>query len=203
MIERLYGKIVDIKSDRVTVNCSGVGYQVFVSSYTISEIAKLNKETMIYTFLKVSENEMVLYGFSSEQERDIFIQLGSVSGIGSKSAMSILSTMKPSVVVRAVLEGDFNLLSQSPGIGKKTAQKIILELKDKFTKNNFMFTDQSESQILTTSSKTNVSAAIQALVALGYKQQDASILVSKVLKNGKEEMSTQEIITLALKSRLV
>ena len=182
------------------INCNGVGYGVRTSTYTNANIGNIGDKVKIFTHLKVSENEMSLYGFIDEMEKELFLELGSVNGVGAKTAINILSTMQPKLLIEAIAKGDTGLITQAPGIGKKGAQKIILELKDKFSKGGMELKVDS-SNIAPITQNSPQSDAIKALIALGYRSNDASIAVTKAVKSLDKNSTTQQIITAALKKR--
>jgi Holliday junction DNA helicase RuvA len=133
-------------------------------------------------------------------EKELFLELSSVNGVGSKTAINILSTMQPKLLIEAIIRGDSGMLTQAPGIGKKGAQKIILELKDKFSKGGLDLQIDS-SGIAPIIQNSPQSDAVKALIALGYRSNDASIAVSKAVKSLDKNSTTQQIITAALKKR--
>ncbi|PID30778.1 MAG: Holliday junction branch migration protein RuvA [Candidatus Cloacimonadota bacterium] len=200
MIEILIGELLSKTGDMIIVNCNGVGYGVRTSTYTNSNIGKIGDKVKIHTYLKVSENEMSLYGFIDEMEKKLFLELGSVNGVGAKTAINILSTMQPKLLIEAIVKGDIGVITQAPGIGKKGAQKIILELKDKFSKDGLDL-NLDRSNISITPQGSPQSDAVKALIALGYRSNDASIAVSKAVKKLEKNSTTQQIITEALKKR--
>jgi len=198
MIEVLIGKILYKNEKKVILNCSGTGYGVNISTNTYSALKKIGEEQTLHTILKVREDDMSLFGFSEDGEKEAFLLLSSVSGVGSKTAIQILSDIKYERLYTAVLENDITLISSAHGIGKKTAQKIALELKDKVTK-----LDSSGivagGEVIENRANSNTEA-VHALITLGYKNSEAASIVSKITK-GKKNMSTQDIITQALKQQ--
>lgn len=181
MISYLSGKIIDSNLKYVTVLVNGVGYKVFTNNpYLESEIGK---EIELFTYLAVRENALDLYGFKTKAEITFFELLLTVSGIGPKSALTILSLASPSTLSKAIKTGDSSSLVKISGIGKKNAEKIVLELKDKNIESNEK-EEGIESDIDT----------IEALSALGYSERD----IRDALKN-VEEKTTQDKIRQALK----
>ena len=130
LISYIKGIITYKTNTFVVVECNGIGYKIFVSSATLSQLNE-TETVMIYTFMNVKEDDISLFGFLTQQEQTIFHQLLSVSGIGPKGALAFLSEMTPEDIIIAILSEDIKTLSKTPGIGKKTAQRLILELKDK------------------------------------------------------------------------
>lgn len=162
MIAHITGKIIDIQERFLVVDVNGIGYKVFVSSDTISQIS-INQNVSLFTFLAVREDALDLYGFITDEERAFFELLLSVSGIGPKSALSILSVTAIDTLKKAIATGDTSYLNKVSGIGRKTAEKIVIELRDKL-----------KAHINDT--HTNLRGdhdAIDALKALGYSQNEA------------------------------
>lgn len=199
MIELLRGELCHKDPQKMIIMCAGVGYAVAISSFTYNNLKAVGEIETVHTILRVREDDMSLFGFIDLREKQIFELLGSVSGIGAKTAMTLLSAISFDKIFQSVITEDSTLLSSAPGIGAKTAKKIILELKDKFLKLP-NFTSVAGPRQTGNSSILNEDA-INALVTLGYKAQDAATVVVKLIKiHGS--LSTQEIITLALKDRM-
>lgn len=175
---------------------NGVGYKIFMSESAIDRLGEIGEIVKIYTYLRVREDEMSLYGFITNEELHMFELLLSVSGIGAKSAISILSNITPSSFALAVITDDVASIKSLPGIGAKTAQRIILELKDKVkaaddTNKNELETMLNKKE----SNMENVSEAIAALQVLGYSRKE----VEKALeKFEKDNLSVEDIIRKAL-----
>ena len=132
MIHFVHGTLAKITSDYAVIDCGGVGFKMGISLSTVSKISmKSGKDVLLYTYMAVSEDNIALYGFSDEDELSLFTRLISVSGIGPKAAMSILGTFSPDDLRAAIANGDAKTIAQAQGIGLKTAQKLIIELKDK------------------------------------------------------------------------
>lgn len=131
MISIIEGVLREKTSDRVTIDVSGVGYEVLVPSETLSKLPAIGKNTTVYTRLQVRDDAMVLYGFASTDERSLFDVLVKVSGVGPKFALSILSSLTPDALRQAVVAGDVDALTAVPGVGKKVAGRLVLDLKDK------------------------------------------------------------------------
>lgn len=197
MIEMLIGEILYKEPGKVIINCSGVGYSVNISSFTYSALVEIGKNQTLHTFLKVREDDMSLYGFTDKKEKELFLILGSISGIGAKTAMQLLSDIKFDRLYSAIATGDVTLISQAHGIGKKTAQKIVFELKDKIGK----FEDLNALNIAMGLTSDNAEA-VTALVRLGYKNSDANSAVAKIIKDKGKTISTQEIVKLVLQERM-
>jgi len=193
MIAFVRGNFVNKTPASVTVDVNGVGYELQISLNTFSRIQNLEKG-LLYTYLQIKEDGHTLYGFFEVQEKDLFTQLISVSGVGAATARMILSSMKSVDVVRAIATGDVRVLESVKGIGKKSAERIILELKDKMGKISI------DSNISTLINNTLEQDALNALVALGIARNTGEQAVSKVLKAEPGLDQVEEIIKKALKT---
>lgn len=183
--------------DSIIVDVHGVGYRVFTTSNALSGALVQGSEIKVYTHFYVREDTQALYGFLSEEELKMFEQLLSVSGVGPKAALSLVSNIQPSQFGLAVLTDDADRFTKAPGIGKKTAQRIILELKDKLKKEHIELPEYKIEHADQPIHKDNrISESISALVMLGYSSQEASRAVSAVFD---EEKSVEQIIKDALK----
>ena len=198
MIAFVKGSLADVESDRVIIDVGGIGYNVFVSSYTMGRLPLEGNEVKLYTYLNVKEDLMQLYGFLSKDELRIFKLLIGVNGIGPKGGLGILSYLTPDDLRFAVMANDVKAISAAPGIGKKTAEKLILELKDKLGSIEPEEVPVSESVTGNTPfSKQIQTDAVQALVALGYGSTEALRAVTNVMT--EQEDSVEEILKKALK----
>jgi Holliday junction DNA helicase RuvA len=191
MIGFLQGTVSHIFTDYCFLDVQGVGYRVFIPDNTRRKLAT-GKTTLLFTYLAVREDALLLYGFSAQDEYDLFIHLISVSGIGPKVAMGILSAVQPGDFKAAVYQKNIALLTKLPGVGKKTAERIILELKDKLGDVD----DVNDFQEINTAAADSNEEAVQALTALGYVQAEAAMVVKRL---GKNTGSVEELIKLALK----
>lgn len=192
MIAFVKGNFVIKNPAQVVVDVHGVGYALQISLQTYAAIA--NKESgLIHTYVHITENAHTLYGFADVAERDLFLQLISVSGVGAATARQILSGMKGEEIVQAIVQGNNQLLSTVKGIGKKTAERIIVELKDKLQKQHTGFEG-----IQTAISSADIDA-INALMALGIGKQLAEQAVRKTIASN-QQLSLEEIIKLSLKN---
>jgi len=189
MFDYLNGIVVESGEDYIVIDIGGIGYRVFTSSNTISNIKENNKEK-IFTHLHVKENDLVLYGFSSKNELEIFKLLLSVTGVGPKAALSLLSYLKPKDLIIAIQTKNAKALTQAPGIGKKTAERIMLELKDKTSISSDIIIDIDEVN------GNNMPEVIDALMSLGYSYSEAASAFSKVKY---KEKSLDNLIKEALK----
>ena len=174
----------------------GVGYRVFISDKTCSRLPEIGEDIRIFTYMHIKEDEVSLYGFLKDEELNIFNKLISVSGIGPRIGLVFLSVLSPLEIVKSVLSSDTDTLCNVPGVGKKTAQRLILELKDKFKNEDFIIKeDKNESEAFDNDLKYK-SDAVDALIALGYNKNEAISAVSKVYE---KNISTEELLKAALK----
>ena len=139
VISYIRGPLEEKREDSVVVEAGNIGYRIFIPSSVLGELPGLGEEVKIYTYFSVREDGMSLYGFLSKQDLEMFRQLIGVNGVGPKSALGILSALKPDVLRMAVLSGDAKAISKAPGVGAKTAQRIILDLKDKVKAEDVLF----------------------------------------------------------------
>jgi len=192
MIAFVNGNFVTKLPSQVIVDVNGVGYDLQISLNTYSSIA--NKESgRLFTYLHITENAQTLYGFSDLEEKELFLQLISVSGVGASTARMMLSGLKPEEIIRAISGNNTKQLEGIKGIGKKTAERIVLELKDKIIR---LQTNLSQSAY---SFNTVESDALNALIALGIQKNMAETAIKKVLSSGNNS-SVENIIKLALKN---
>ncbi len=193
------GELAYADHSTCVIDCSGVGYKLTVSGFTSDPlISKLGKQVLLYTHLSVREDGVELYGFGSTEERECFNNLTSVSGVGPKVAMSILSTLSPEKLALAICTDDAKAIAKAPGIGTKSAQRIILELKDKMSKS--MLTYSTDTSTPTPSAPlasggSNVAEATEALMVLGY---DKSTILA-ALKGVDTSLDVSDIIKAVLK----
>ena len=194
MIGFLRGQVAALKADYCLLDVNGVGYRVFVAGSTRNKL-RLKEETQLFTYMNVYQDGITLYGFASEDEYDIFQLLIGVSGIGPKVALGILSSITVDGLCKAIQNKQATVLTKLPGIGKKSAERLILELKDKV---GFATSDVEEVLTLDMEGAVGddiISEAQAALVALGYSQAE----IAPVLKKATKCKTTEEIIKLALK----
>lgn len=195
MIGFLRGQVAALKTDYCLLDVNGVGYRVFVAGSTRNKL-RLKEEAQLFTYMNVYQDGITLYGFASEEEYDIFQLLIGVSGIGPKVALGILSAITVESLCKAIQNKQATVLTKLPGIGKKSAERLILELKDKVA---FAAADDVE-EILTLDLEGPIgddvmSEAQAALVALGYSQAE----IAPVLKKATKCKTTEDVIKLALK----
>jgi holliday junction DNA helicase RuvA len=197
MIAYIKGKLTVKDPTYVVIETQGMGYHAKISLHTFSAVKDL-EETLLYTFLHVKEDAHTLYGFSSEKEKNTFLDLTSISGIGPGTALVMLSSLNPDEVRKAIAQEDVRTIQAVKGIGAKTAQRVILELKDKMRKIELM---PSDDKTFSPSSSNNVrQEAFNALVTLGFARAVAEKNIDTVLKQKGDDISLEELIKWALKS---
>jgi Holliday junction DNA helicase RuvA len=180
----------------IVIDVNGIGYKIFMSETAISRLGEVGEVVKVHTYLKVKEDEMSLYGFNTNEELRMFELLLSVSGIGAKTAITILSNIEPSSFALAVITNDVNKIKSLPGIGPKGAQRIILELKDKIETDEAVSTEGSIDIKNISSNNENVNEAISALQVLGYSKKE----IEKALEKADANMTIEELIKYALKN---
>lgn len=201
MIAFLNGIIDLVEESNVVLDVGGVGYNVSISGYTADRLPSKGEPVKLYTYLSVREDAMNLYGFLSRDELEFFKLLISVSGIGPKGGQAILSVMTPDDLRFAILAGDSKAISKAPGVGKKTAERLVLELHDKISSEDITEGRVSgDADGLLPSMDAPQNEAIEALVALGYSGTEAAKAVRKVLQDKTVNVNdTEEILKKALK----
>ena len=198
MIYCLTGKIVKKSMNAVVLSCGGVGYYAQCPASVAGALPGVGQETTLYTVMSVTENDVSLYGFATEEQQACFEMLTAVSGVGPKVGLAILSVMEPQRVALAISAGDHKAFKAASGVGPKLAQRIVLELKDKVAKgfvDGISLEDVAGASADTQASQGS-SQAIAALVSLGYSQSEAALAVSKI----DAALPVEEIIKLALRS---
>ena len=197
MIYCLTGKIVKKSMNAVVLSCGGVGYYAQCPASVAGALPGVGKEATIYTVMSVTENDVSLYGFATEEQQACFEMLIAVSGVGPKVGLAILSVMEPDRVALAISAGDHKAFKAASGVGPKLAQRIVLELKDKVAKgfvDGISLEDVAGASAQTPAAQSS-SQAIAALVSLGYSQSEAALAVSKI----DATLPVEEIIKLALR----
>jgi len=187
------GKFIFRNPAQVIVDVNGVGYECHVSLNTYSAIS--NKESgQLYTYLHITENNQTLYGFFEMSEKELFTQLISVSGVGAATARMMLSGMKPEEIIKAIVQSNARLLESIKGIGRKTGERLVLELKDKLSKN-------LNEAILTTSVTNKVeNDALNALISLGIPRPNAEKAIKNVIEINDSPLQLEDLIKKALKN---
>lgn len=199
MIAFVIGEVVELEENSVVLDHQGMGFFAYVPS-SVSNRLSYGEQIKLYTHMSVREDDISLYGFLSQDDLKTFRLLLSVNGIGPKAALGVLSALSADELRFAVLADDVVSISKAPGIGKKTAQKMILELKDKFHLEDAFEQKLSHKQMETAGSDMNqaaVSEAVQALSALGYSSSEALRAVKQI--DGKDHMTVEQILKAALK----
>lgn len=196
MLYNIKGKLTVTDVNYIVVECSGIGFKCFTTLNTAKTVGEIGKEVNVYTYLAVREDAMDLYGFATIAELDAFKLLITVSGIGPKAAVAILSELTPDKLALCIASGDAKSITRAQGVGKKTAERVVLELKDKMGSIS-IGSDNSGAvaNVLSVSESENATEAVEALVALGYSQSDAAMAVSSLDKS----MSVDEMIRFGLK----
>jgi len=197
MIYCLTGKIVKKSMSAVVLSCGGVGYYAQCPASVAGALPGVGKEATLYTVMSVTENDVSLYGFATEEQQACFEMLTAVSGVGPKVGLAILSVMEPQRVALAISAGDHKAFKAASGVGPKLAQRIVLELKDKVAKgfvDGISLEDVAGAASDAPSSQSSAQA-IAALVSLGYSQSEAALAISKI----DATLPVEEIIKLALR----
>ena len=199
MISFLKGFIEEKNEKSIFLDVRGVGYEVFMPTGSSSQLPGVGEEVKLHTYLQISENGIGLYGFLTKDELNVFKLLITVNGIGPKGAVGILSALSANDLRLAVLADDDKAIAKAPGIGPKTAKKLILELKDKFHLEDALEEIAAPVKMVSHGSEVNDAAmeAVQALTALGYSNSDA--LKAVRMADTKEMTNTEEILKAALK----
>ncbi len=192
MIAHLQGRLVEKNPTEVVIDCGGVGYQVNISLHTFSLIPN-SENIKLYTHLQIKEDAHTLYGFVEKSEREIFRMLISVSGIGAGIARTMLSSIEPKQIINAIASGDVGVIQSIKGIGNKTAQRVILDLKDKVVK----LYDLDE--VFAVQNNRNKDEALSALEVLGFVRKASEKVVERIVKEDPEA-TVETIIKKALKS---
>lgn len=194
MIEYMQGELQSKGVNYVVIEVGGIGYRLYVSALTMAKLPPISEEVTVFVYLHVREDELSLYGFLSAEEKGIFLSLLQVSGIGPKLALAILSRLSVSELHNAIVSGDTQSLLTVPGVGKKTAGRLILELKDKLAKTVLPEEITPEAAVINSDAR---SEAVSALLSLGYSLAEAQKAVPIV--QGEKDYTAEELIRLALK----
>ena len=191
MIGFIKGILKEKDFNNITVDCNGVGFQIFVTNSCMANLPDIDHEVQIYTYLHVREDEMSLYGFVSPEEKRLFLQLITVSGVGSKTAIQILSAERMSAIINSIINEDSSVIASCKGIGKKVAEKIIVELKDKIKPLDYILPNES----IFAQNNENIEEAIIVLTSLGMSKTQASKLAREV---ASENDTAEQIVAKAL-----
>jgi len=202
MIAYVKGELVQKQIGFVVIDVGGLGYKVFMSDTSIDQIGNIGDEVKVHTYYRVSEDDISLFGFNTAEELRMFELLISVSGIGAKTAIAMLGCIEPSQFAIAVISNDIDTLKRIPGVGPKSAQRIVLELKDKMKKEqqiaelNYASTEQKSklSKVIIEDSK--IQEVIEALGVLGYSRKDIENVLAKI---DTADLTVEDIIKQSLK----
>lgn len=198
MYAYIKGELAEINTDHIVVEAGGIGYQVFISLQTFDYLPSVGEDLKIYTYLYLREDAMILYGFLTKDDMELFKLLISVSGIGPKGGLAILSTLEADDLRFAILSGDAKAISKAPGVGGKTAQRVILELKDKLSlEDAFEAKTEHVQKNVAAAGGSVKNDAVMALTALGYSSTESLKAVSAV--EITEDMDVEEVLKAALK----
>jgi len=193
MIANLHGKLINKNPSEIIIDINGVGYLCYISNNTYDSLPELNKNISISIYHQISENNQSLYAFSQKTEKELFLMLIGISGIGPKTGINLLSSVSPDEFKRRLIGGEVEMLSSLPGIGPKTAMRIIVELKDKFS-------NYSDNDIPIENSQDNESYkdTYNALKSLGFNHNEINKCLSKAI-NKNNDLTTQDLIKESLK----
>jgi len=196
----LSGTVAHVEPYLAVIDCGGVGYACRTTTYTLSQIKK-GDTAKLFTYLSVREDAMDLYGFASQEELKLFRQLISVSGVGPKAALGILSSTSPANLAMSIITGDEKALTAAQGVGKKIAQRVILELKDKLAKGQAISASGENISVpaMTIIPQNKLSEASAALAVLGYSQAEINVALKGI---DMDTLPLEQIIRLALKNML-
>lgn len=199
MISYIKGTLAEKMEDSVVVEAGGIGYRIFVPTSVLSELPAIGENVKIHTYFCVREDSVSLFGFLSRQDIEIFVQLIGVNGIGPKSALGILSVLRPDALRIAVISGDAKALAKAPGVGNKTAQRIILDLKDKISAEDLLYGEPAAASDIPEISAVGEigKEAVEALTALGYTASEAAGAVRKVTIT--ETMTAEDVLKASLR----
>jgi len=197
MIGHLKGRIINKNPPEVLIEVEGIGYEVLCPMSTFYELDNLSEDILLFTHLSIKEDAHTLFGFITKDEKNVFRELIRVNGVGPKVALAILSNLSVSSLVQCISTEDADLLAKTPGIGKKTALKLIVELQDRLGKLELSGSLVSSKEFKQ-SSNPNSRQAIEALQSLGFKVKEANKMVSTI---DDQDLSTEQIIRLALQNK--
>ena len=199
MISFIDGQLKEIYDDKIVVEIGGLGFDIYLPNSNFSNLPAIGEKVKIYTYMNVREDDISLYGFLTKEDKNMFLKLLTVSGVGPKGALNIISNLGFSDLIKAIVNDDSKTIAQVQGIGKKTASKICIELGDKVRKLNF---DGKIDIIKKNNEKNNNlddvrNETVEALIKLGIKEQKAKEIVSKI--NLDEGLTTSDLLKIALR----
>lgn len=195
MIYNISGTITYVGDQFLVVECSGIGFKCFSSLSTLKSVGRTGEKINLFTYLSVKEDALDLFGFATEEELSFFKLLITVSGVGPKAAVAVLSELEPSRLALAIASGDVKSITRANGVGKKTAERIVLELKDKVANVASSNDMQSVASAAAVVEESAAGEAVAALVALGFNKSDAAVVVGAMDKS----LSADEMIRLGLR----
>ena len=203
MISFVHGILCDLEEGSIVVEARGVGYGIYVPATVLQQLPSIGEEVKIYTYFSVREDGQSLYGFLNKEDREMFRQLLSVNGIGPKGALGILSVLRPDDLRMAIITGDAKSISRAPGIGAKTAQRVILDLKDKIDAGAVLRHAGEEGPLSESGDPFPAGGgpaeeAVEALASLGYSRLEAGRAVRRLAIT--EDMTAEQILRLALRN---
>ena len=204
MIAYLKGNVMDVSQEDVIIDVNNIGYRVKISTQTAELLPKRQEEIIIYTYTHVREDAFLLYGFLTKEELEMFKLLITVNGIGPKGGLAILSAMTTDDIRLAIISGDAKRISKAPGVGTKTAERIILDLKDKVSLDDYLTLGENGTEPTKATSNLSVTNTlkdtVEALVALGYNASDAMKSVRTI--SDIDNITVEDALKLALKNML-
>lgn len=209
MIGRIKGILIEKQANQILLDVNGLAYEIEVPMTTLFQLPDIGKETTLHTHLVVREDAQLLYGFFENHERTLFRLLIKLNGVGPKMALGILSGLNIRELAECVRRNDINALVRLPGVGKKTAERLIIELRDKlkdwYQEESETMQDGTSKQLSGQTNSRSIREAEEALIALGYKPQDASKAINQVairLEDEGQKMETSILVRLALKGMI-
>lgn len=198
MFSYIKGELAEINIDHIVIDVNGIGYQIFIPTNTLNYLPSIGESVKIHTYLYIREDAMILYGFLTKDDLEMFKLLITVSGIGPKGGLGILSTLSSDDLRFAVLSGDSKAISKAPGIGAKTAQRVIIDLKDKISLEEAFEQKLENNKNISQSENNSVkNDAVLALTSLGYSSTESLKAVSKV--EITEDMDVEAVLKASLK----
>ena len=197
MIGQLKGKVISKNPPEILLEVRGIGYEILCPMSTFYQLSDSSEDTLLHTHLSIKEDSHTLFGFVTKDEKIIFRELIRVNGVGPKVALAILSHLPVSSLIECISNEDSDLLAKTPGIGKKTALKLIVELQDRLSKLELIGSNGSTLEFKQ-NTNPNSTQAIEALQSLGFKTKEANKMVSKI---NDSSLSTEQLIRLALQNK--
>jgi Holliday junction DNA helicase RuvA len=197
MIGHLKGKIISKNPPEVLLEVGGIGYEILCPMSTFYQLDNASEDTLLFTHLSIKEDAHTLFGFITKDEKSIFRELIRVNGVGPKVALAILSHLSVNSLIECISSEDADLLAKTPGIGKKTALKLIVELQDRLSKLELVGSPGINNEFKQSGNPNSIQA-IEALQSLGFKTKEANKMVSKI---SEQNLSTEQLIRLALQNK--